>query len=118
MRAVDARDAFVVGGKSYRDAELAIKRKRMIFTADAENEVIAGQADFDHDVIARHFFQQFVRIVFVHDIHAVADAFGLRFFDRKANVTAEAFVGNEPWRQFASVQSEMNSWVELAEKSD
>ena len=57
--------------------EHAIDQKRMILSADAKNHVVARQADFDHDVLGRHFVQQFVWMVFVHYVYAMPDTFGV-----------------------------------------
>ena len=89
---VDARDAFVVGGERNGDVVLAVDRERVIVAADAEDEVVAGERDFDHDVIFRHRVHQLVRILLVHDVHAVADAFGVAEFDGPVDVAAETFV--------------------------
>ena len=110
---VDARDAFVVGRNRDRGPELSIQWKGMIFSADAEDLVVTGEADFHQDAFARHFFQQLVRTIFVHHVDAVSDALGLGFFDGEANVATEAFVGHEAGRQFARVQGQVNLGVKF-----
>lgn len=56
VREVDARDAFVVGGKSDGDPEHAIERERVVFAADAEDYIVAGQADLHHHMSRGHLF--------------------------------------------------------------
>ena len=112
MREVDPRDAFVVGGERDGNVVFAVDRERMIFAADAEDEIVAGESDFDHDVIFRHRVHQLVRIFFVHDVHAVADAFGVAEFDGPANMAAEAFVRDEAGSEFSGVHRDMNFGVD------
>ena len=68
VREVNARDAFVVGGERDGHAEFAIDRERMILAADAEDQVVAGEIDFHHDVLCGHFLQQIVGPILVHDV--------------------------------------------------
>ena len=80
----------------------------MVLSTDAENHVVARQADFHHHMIAGHLFQQFMRVVFIHDVHAVPDALGFRFFNCKPDVAAKSFVSHEARRQLARVEGQMN----------
>ena len=110
VREIDARHAFVVRSKGDRHTELPVQRKWMIFSNDAENQIVAAEADLDHDVLRGHFFQQFVRAIFVHDVNAVADAFRRRLFDCQANVAAQPFIGNEAGRDLSRMQADVNCW--------
>ena len=53
---VDARHALVVGRQRYRDTEPPVDQEWVIFTANAENHVIAGEVDFYHDMQSGHLF--------------------------------------------------------------
>jgi len=92
---IGARDAFVVGGERNRDTEFAIEGQGMIFAGDAENGVIASEIDFNHDVFVGHFVEQPVRVIFPHDVDTVTDTLRAGLFNGKADVTTEAFVGNQ-----------------------
>ena len=48
----------------------------------------------------------------------MADAFGVRVFDRLANVAAKPFVGDEAGSEFAGVQSDVNFGVHTMQKTD
>ena len=63
---------------------------------DAEDDVVRGEVDLDHDVAVGHLFQQRLRIVLVHDVDAVADAFGVAEVDGFADVEARPSGGTRP----------------------
>ena len=88
----------------------------MLLAADSKDDVVAGEIDFDHHVPGGHFFQQLVRLIFVHHVHAVADAFGVRLFDGEANVAAEAFVRDETGRNLAGVKADVNLGIQAVQK--
>jgi len=90
---IAARNAFIVSGKRNRDAEFAIDREWMILAADAEDSVITGEIDFNHDVFASHFVEQPVRVVFPQGIDAMTNAFRASFHGQ-ANVAAQTFIGD------------------------
>ena len=115
---IDARDAFVVGGQSDGDAEQSVERKGMIHAADAEDYIVAGEADFQHDMFCSHLLQESVRLILVHDVDAVADAFGVSDFHGQADVAAEAFVGNEPRRKLPGVQTDVDLGIDRVKKAD
>ena len=51
LRNVATRDAGIVGGQGDRYAELKIYRKRMMVAGYVENHIIAGEADFDQNIL-------------------------------------------------------------------
>ncbi len=115
---VDARDAFIVSGKCDGNVELAVDGERMIFASDAEDDVVAGEIDFDHDVLRGHFPEEFVGAFFVHDVNTVADALGMGLFNGQTNVAAQAFVGHEAGSEFSGVQADMHLGIKIVEKFD
>ena len=90
----------------------------MLFAADAENDVVAGEVDFDQHALVRHVLQQLVRTVFVHDVHAMADAVGSGLLHRKPDMAAQAFRRHQPRRELAGMQADADLGVELAQESD
>ncbi len=118
VREVNARDAFVVCGERDRHAEFAIDRERVILAADAENQIVAAEINFHHHVFCSHFLQQIVGPFLVHDVHTVADAFGVRDFDSLANVKGKPFVGDEAGSEFTGVQSDVNFGVHTVQEAD
>ena len=60
-----------------------------MMAGDAEDDVVGGEVDLDHDVAVGHLFEQRLRVVLVHDVDAVADAFGVAEVDGLADVEAE-----------------------------
>ena len=49
---VDAGDALVVGRERDRARAPSCRRERVVGVLDAEDDVVGGQVDFDHDVFA------------------------------------------------------------------
>ena len=90
----------------------------MIFAADAENHVVAGEVDFDHHVLRGHFLQQIVGAIFVHDVDAVADALGVGLFDGEANVAAEALGRNQAGGELAGVQADVDLGIKAMQEAD
>ena len=70
--------------------------------------------DLDQHPFRRHVLEQRLRIVLIGHIHPVADAVGARDIHRLAHVATEAFRWNEPKRQLARVQAEMNLGIKPA----
>ena len=56
--------------------------------------------------------------IFVHHVHAVADAFRVRLFDREADVAAEAVGRHESFGKFAGVQADVHLRIEAVQKAD
>jgi len=112
---VDAGDAFVVGGERNGHVVFAVDREWMIVAADAEDEVVAGEGDFDHDVIFRHSVHQLVGFLFVHDVDAVADALGVSELDGPVNVAAETFVGDDAGSEFAGMHGDVDLGIDRVE---
>ncbi len=76
-----ARHAFVVGRERDGYAMLSINGEGMGCAANAENQIVTAEIDFHHDVALLHFIEQLIRAPFIHDVDAVADAFGVTEFD-------------------------------------
>ena len=53
---VDAGDAFVVGGERDGNVSGAVVGERVVGAADAEDDVVGGEVDLDHDVAVGHLF--------------------------------------------------------------
>ena len=90
----------------------------MIVAADAEDQVVRGQGDFDQHVALSHFMEQGDGIFFVHHGNAVADALGVAAFDRGANVEREIFGRNEAHGEFSGVQRDVNFGIDAVQVID
>ena len=85
----------------------AVKRKRVLVALDAQNAFVRAQVDLDHHVLLRQFLQQPRRIVLIHHIHAVPDAFGVAQLHRLPDVEAQPLRRHQPRRQLAGVQGDV-----------
>ena len=83
--------------------------KRVEGRHDAEDDVVRGEVDLDHDVAVGHLCeQQAWGSVFVHDVHAVADALGVAEVDGLADVEAEAGGRNKAGGELSGVQRDVD----------
>src|ERR1700691_1108011 len=89
-----------------------IQRQWVLLACDSENFVVAGQVDLDHDMPGRHFLQELVGIIFIHDVHSMTDALRVTYFDRFANVTLEAFGRDHAKCEFAGMKTEMDLGID------
>ena len=89
----------------------AVQRQGMVRSLDVKDYVVAGEIDFDHDVLRSHFLEQILRIRFKHNVHTVADALGMTLLDGAANVTAEALVGNHSRSNFTGMKADVHVGV-------
>ena len=58
----------------------------MILPADAQDRIVAGQADFHQHVALGHLMKKIERVVFMHYGDSVPNAFGVALLDRLADV--------------------------------
>ncbi len=84
----------------------------MVVAANAENHVVAGQVDLDRDMAIAHFRQQAGGVLLIHDIHAMADSFGVPQFDGLADMKAQPIGRHEPRRKFARMQRDVHAGVD------
>ncbi len=87
----------------------------MIVAADAQNQVVGSQVDFDHHVAGRHFLHQTDRIFFQHDRRTVADALGVSALDGFTDVVREIFGLHEPGRDLSRMQRDVNLGINAVE---
>src|SRR5215813_7263510 len=98
--------------------KLAVDGEWMIFAADAEDHVIAGQIDLYHHVFSCHLFQQFVRTIFVHYVHAVANALRVCLLDGQTNMTTKSAWEHQSGRKFPCVETDMDFGIEIVQETD
>ncbi len=84
----------------------------------AENEGIAGQADFDGNVTRLHLFQQIFRIAFVGDVNTMPDALGAGDFDGVSDVATQAHRRHHAQREFSGMQGQAHVGEALFEEAE
>src|SRR5215472_13238360 len=102
-RHIRAQDALVVGCQGHGNTIPAIGRKRMMVTHHAKDQIVAGQADFHHNVAPRHLLEQRKGIVLVHHRYPMSDSLRVPAFDRVSNMKAQSFRRNDARRKFISM---------------
>ena len=115
---VDAGDAFVVGGEGNGDAGFAVEHEGMVVALDVENNVVAGEVDFDHDVAVGHLLHELPGVVLEHDVDAMTDAIGVALLDGGANVEGEAFGWDQAFGELAGMQGDMHPRVETVQEAE
>src|SRR5664279_803769 len=108
MREIDARDAFVVGGEGDGYSIFEKDGERVFDAANAEDEIVAGEIDFDEDVAGGHLLEELVGMVLVHDVHSMADALGVAFVNGGTDMEGESVRGNEAGSELASMQADVD----------
>jgi hypothetical protein len=109
---IDAGDALVVGGESDGNASGSVGRQRMPWCGDAEDDIIRSEVDLDHDVTVCHLLQQSLRFVFIHDIDAVTDAFGVAEINGLTDVKTKTIGGDKARGDLTRVKGDVNLWVD------
>ena len=82
---------------------------------NAEDSIVAGQVDLDHDVFVRHLFQQIVGTVLVHHVHAMADAPRMAQFDGLADMEAKAAGRHQARRKLPRMKADVYLWVDAVQ---
>jgi hypothetical protein len=108
---VDAGDAFVVGGEGDGDVRGHVGVEGMGFALDAEDDVVGGEVDFDHDVFGGHLLEEGGGGMFVEDVDAVADTLGMAEVDGFADMEAEAFGRHHAGGKLAGVKRDADVGV-------
>ncbi len=112
---VDAGDAFVVGGEGYGDSGFAIEHEGVVVAFDVEDDGVAGEVDFDHDVAVGHLLHELPGAVFKHDVDAVADALGVALFDGGADVEGEALGRDHAFGELTGVEGDVHLRIEAVQ---
>jgi len=68
VRDVDARNTLIVRGERDRDMCSHVGAERMAVAFDAEDGIVGGKVDFDHDVLLRHLLHQACRVSLVANV--------------------------------------------------
>ncbi len=54
-----------------------VESEWMVVALDAEDDIVGGKVDFDHDVFGGELLEKLVRVILIHDVDTVADALGV-----------------------------------------
>ena len=101
---IDTGHAFVIGGQSDGHPRLEIVRQRMIRAFDVENDIIAGQTDLDQNASILHFRHEIERLIFIENVHAVADSPRFGNLHRLSDMKAQLLRANQAHGELAGVQ--------------
>ena len=93
----------------------AVGREGVTVEGHAEDDVVGGEIDFGHDVTLGHFLEEGGGVVFIHDVDAVADAFGVAEVDGLADMEAETGGRDEAGGDLAGVERDMDVRVDAVE---
>ena len=81
----------------------------MVLAAHAEDDVVAGEGDLDHDRPCAHVREQARRVAFEGEAYAMADAPRAANLDRLADVKREVGGRNEAEPELTRVQRDRHS---------
>ena len=112
---VAAVDAFVVGGERDGDFGGAVDGQRVMAAGDAEDAVVGGEVDLDHDVAVGQLGEKGLRVALVHDVDAMADALGVAEVDGLVDVEGKACGRDEAGSEFAGVEGDVDAGVDAVE---
>src|SRR5664279_3499577 len=87
----------------------------MLWSAHAENDVVAGEADFHHHVAAGHLLQKLEWATLVHHVNAMSDAFGLTHFDRITHMKLQVLGRDKTLDEFACMQRNVHMRITFVE---
>jgi len=93
-------------------AVFAVDGKGVLSAGHAQDQSVAGEVDFDQDVVIAHLFQERGRVRLIHDVDAVADSFRVAQVERFPDVEAQAVRGHHSGSQLARVQSDVDLRVD------
>ena len=113
---VDTGDALVVSRECDGDFGGTVDGQRMILSGDAEDAVVGGEVDLDHDVALGELGEEGFWVALVHDVDAVADAFGVAEVDGFADVEAETGGRDKAGGQLASVERDVDVGIDAVEE--
>src|SRR6185436_8828636 len=88
----------------------------MLLLLYAEDQVVAGQANLNHHITPDELLQQAVRVIFVHDVNAMANALGVAFGYRVADMKSQPFGWDHSGSEFTRVQRNVGEWILRSQK--
>src|SRR5664279_2831740 len=80
----------------------------MLWSANAEYDVVAGEADFYHHIAAGHLLQKLGWATFVHHVNAMSDAFGMTLLYRITHMKLQVLGWDKTLDEFARMQRDVH----------
>ncbi len=105
---VDAADTLIICGERDGNVGSAVVGEGVVGTLDAKDSFVGTEVDFDHHVLAGQLREQRRGVVFVHYVHAVANALGMAQIDGLANVETQTLRWHKARGQLAGMQGDVD----------
>ena len=80
----------------------------MLISLNAQDVLVRGEIDLDHDVVLRKLLEQAGGIVSYIYVHAVADAFGMTKFNGLPDVETQPLRRHQARRKLTGVKADVN----------
>src|ERR1035441_2638359 len=90
----------------------------MLRSAHAQDNVIAGEADFHHHIAVRHLLQKLEWTTFVHHVNAISNAFGMTRLDRIAHMKLQVLGRDKALDQLARMRRDVHLRIALVKRSE
>src|ERR1035437_5041503 len=85
----------------------------MLWPAPAQDDIVAGQADFHHYIAVGHLLQKLEGATFVHHVNAMSDAFGVPLLYRIAHMKLQVLGWDKTLDELARMQRDVHMRIAL-----